>query len=54
MTFFVTSWIVAPGILSLQKLGAGGSSIGFDEDRRLEEIRTPSFKVPLVDSNWLW
>ena len=32
------------------KLGAGGSSIGFYEDRRLEEIRTPSFKVPVVDS----
>jgi sugar/nucleoside kinase (ribokinase family) len=32
------------------KLGAGGSSVGFYDDGRLEEIRTPSFQVPVVDS----
>jgi sugar/nucleoside kinase (ribokinase family) len=32
------------------KLGAGGSSIGFYEAGRLEEVRTPSFEVPVVDS----
>ena len=32
------------------KLGAGGSSVGFYDEGRLEEIRTPSFKVPVVDS----
>ncbi len=32
------------------KLGAGGSSVGFDDNGRLEEIRIASFKVPVVDS----
>jgi sugar/nucleoside kinase (ribokinase family) len=32
------------------KLGAGGSCVGFYEEGRLQEIRTPSFKVPVVDS----
>ena len=32
------------------KLGAGGSSVGFDDNGRLEEIRVASFKVPVVDS----
>jgi sugar/nucleoside kinase (ribokinase family) len=32
------------------KMGAGGSSIGFYDGGSLQEIRTPSFKVPVVDS----
>jgi hypothetical protein len=32
------------------KLGAGGSCVGFYDGGRLQEIRTASFKVPVVDS----
>lgn len=32
------------------KLGAGGSCVGFYDDGRLQQICTPSFKVPVVDS----
>ena len=32
------------------KLGAGGSCVGFYDQGRLQEIRTASFKVPVVDS----
>ena len=32
------------------KFGADGSCVGFSNDGQLEEVRTPSFKVPVVDS----